>query len=108
MSKMRKIVGPALTISGLLTMASGLLMLFHLQSHLVIVLHELLSIVFVASSLVHLSLNWRALTSSLGGRRGRLLTFALVAAVTALMTVSGAMDPRGHAQHRARHGESRK
>lgn len=99
--KTRRIINPMLTVAGLLTMISGILMLFHFESHLVVVLHELMGLGLVVLALVHLALNWRPLLISLGERRGRLITALVIAGVAAVMIVNGVTDPRGHARHKA-------
>lgn len=98
--KTRKIINPMLIVSGILTMVTGLLMLFHFQSHPVVVVHELMGIGLVAVTLVHLALNWRPMIGSLG-RRGRWVVALIVTGTAAIMIISGVTDPAGHINHRS-------
>jgi len=64
----RKVLNPVLTLTGGLTLVSGLYLFFHLKSRPIVLIHEFVSIIFIIACIAHLALNWNALLKSLGNR----------------------------------------
>lgn len=97
----RNVLNPILTISGGLTVISGLLLLFHLKSWAIVAVHELGSLIFLVCCILHLAVNWRPLLSSLKGRTAAWLVIGSLVLGGLGLTYSGlTADPgqmkRGH------------
>ena len=89
----RKILNPILTVSGLLTMVSGIFIFCHVYSYALIVLHELMGLVFVITGVWHTALNWRALLKTLGTKKQRIIILAVIIVCVAAMAVSVILFP---------------
>ena len=56
-------VSPFVALSFLIISVTGILMLLHVKSHAVSVLHEWMGLIFVIAGALHLILNWKAFLS---------------------------------------------
>jgi hypothetical protein len=96
---------PITTVSFLVVMMTGVLMLLHLRDPLVLGIHELTSIVFALSGVLHLVLNWRGLMGIIGQRTG-LVALVSALAVCAVLGLLGAFHhPEEGGPHRERQGQ---
>ena len=86
----RAFLNPVLTITGVLTLVSGLFLFFHIKTHLIMHVHEIGGLIFAVACLLHIILNWKPLLHSMKGRLLRRTVVALLIITTAVMTYSAA------------------
>ena len=67
-----------LALTGGLTLLSGLLLLFHLKSRPIVMIHEWGGLIFAVVCLIHLTLNTKPMLKTIGGRT---VAWALLAAL---------------------------
>ena len=99
--KSRKVINPILVVAGILTMVSGVCMFFHFKSPLMVHIHEVLGLVLVIVSVLHLILNWRPLLKTINGFPVRVITLVLIVGLSTWMLVSTAASP-GMTHHKQR------
>lgn len=87
-STRRKIITPLLTISGFITIISGLMIYFHLWSPLIRQLHIYGSLLFSALCLMHLLVNKQAWAKIIGGRKAGWAIWLVIAALSLAMLFS--------------------
>ena len=85
----RSFLNPVLAITGFLTLLTGLFLLFHIQSGLIMHAHEIGGLFFAVACLLHLFLNWKPLLHSMKGRLPGWAIVALLIIPTVVMAYSG-------------------
>lgn len=94
----RKIWNPILLLSGGITLASGIFLLFHHSSHLIAIAHQVGAILFTVVCAIHILINWKPLLKSLNSRLGWILLAILTLIVLAMVFT----DKDGSHQHQQR------
>lgn len=82
----RGFVTPVLTLIFLVVALSGLLMFFHLLDDYTTVIHEIMGLVFVLFSILHLVINWRS-TKSYFPKKIFLISAAVVLVLSVFLVV---------------------
>lgn len=85
----RSFLNLVLVLTGILTLVTGLFLLFNIKSYLIVYVHEYGSLVFAMASLFHLVLNWKPLLHSIQGRLSGRSMVALLILTTLVMAYSG-------------------
>lgn len=85
----RAFINPVLVTTGILTLITGLLLFFHMKSHLIAHTHEICSLVFSVSCVLHLILNRISLIHSMKGRLYVFLIATFVIVTTVVLLYSG-------------------
>lgn len=88
----RTFLNPLLVLTGIPTLVTGLFLFFHVKSSLIVHTHEIGGLVFAATCLFHLVLNWKALLHSMKGRLPGWGMAALLVVTTGVMAYSGITD----------------
>ncbi len=89
----RSIVSPVVAVVFGAVASSGILMLLHVRSGALKELHEGAGIALAVAGLIHLTLNWRALTGLFRYRRA-FVACALAAVLSLALFVTGAAEPK--------------
>jgi len=92
----RRFWNPLLTLSGCLTMMSGVFQFLHFGGFFLLTIHKWAGIIFVISAAVHILMNFGALVKSLGNRASTwaILFFLLLSLV--LMSMFAKRSDSGH------------
>lgn len=88
----RQTINIGLVICGGLTAMTGLLMLFHYESHLIIGLHEIASLATLFFCFLHIKVNWRPLTMSFGNKGTLFIVLGILAGSAIFMLFTGGFD----------------
>ncbi len=94
-------VSPFVGFSFLMISITGLLMMMHVQNHLITGLHEWLGVLFIITGLFHLALNWKPFLACFRSRQGAAATIAAIV-ISALLAVGGYFhghDKNGNGTH---------
>lgn len=85
----RQTINAGLTLCGGLTVISGLLMLFHYESHFTTGIHELSALGMVFFCIWHVKANWKPLLAAFKNRKAVCAVFGALALCTLLMLAWG-------------------
>ena len=89
----RSFISPLITIIFLVVALSGLLMFFHIFDGYTEVVHEILGVVFVVFSVLHVILNWKALKIHFK-KRVFILSTIVVAVISILLVIQQQKSPK--------------
>jgi Na+/melibiose symporter-like transporter len=89
----RSFITPLITIIFLVVALSGLLMFFHIFDGYTEVVHEILGVVFVVFSVLHVILNWKALKIHFK-KRVFILSIIVVAVISILLVIQQQKSPK--------------
>lgn len=89
----RRFITPLITIIFLVVALSGLLMFFHIFDGYTEVVHEILGVVFVVFSVLHVILNWKALKIHFK-KRVFILSTIVVAVISILLVIQQQKSPK--------------
>jgi len=89
----RSFITPLITIIFLVVALSGLLMFFHIFDGYTEVVHEILSVIFVVFSVLHVILNWKALKIHFK-KRVFILSTIVVAVISILLVIQQQKSPK--------------
>ncbi|MCL1909114.1 MAG: hypothetical protein FWG12_07095 [Holophagaceae bacterium] len=81
----RKFWNPILVLSGGMTLASGIFLLFRHSSHLIAVAHQVGAILFVVACAMHIAINLKSLLKSINSRLGWAMLAILALFVLAMV-----------------------
>ena len=89
----RSMINPVLVVCGGLVLLTGFFLLFHYESHFAKAIHQICGILLVIFGILHIIINWKALTNSLKGcLSARVLAVLFVISVV-IMAVTGEHRP---------------
>jgi len=89
----RSFITPLITIIFLAVALSGLLMFFHIFDGYTEVVHEILGVIFVVFSVLHVILNWKALKIHFK-KRVFILSTIVVAVISILLVIQQQKSPK--------------
>lgn len=89
----RSFITPLITIIFLVVALSGLLMFFHIFDGYTEVAHEILGVIFVVFSVLHVILNWKALKIHFK-KRVFILSTIVVAVISILLVIQQQKSPK--------------
>lgn len=89
----RSFITPLITIIFLVVGLSGLLMFFHVFDGYTEVVHEILGVIFVVFSVLHVILNWKALKIHFK-KRVFILSTIVVAVISILLVIQQQKSPK--------------
>lgn len=89
----RSFITPLITIIFLVVALSGLLMFFHIFDGYTEVVHEILGVIFVVFSVLHIILNWKALKIHFK-KRVFILSTIVVAVISILLVIQQQKSPK--------------
>lgn len=89
----RSFITPLITIIFLVVALSGLLMFFHIFDGFTEVVHEILGVIFVVFSVLHVILNWKALKIHFK-KRVFILSTIVVAVISILLVIQQQKSPK--------------
>jgi len=89
----RSFITPLITIIFLVVALSGLLMFFHIFDGYTEVVHEILGVIFVVFSVLHVILNWKALKIHFK-KRVFILSTIIVAVISILLVIQQQKSPK--------------
>lgn len=89
----RSFITPLITIFFLVVALSGLLMFFHIFDGYTEVVHEILGVIFVVFSVLHVILNWKALKIHFK-KRVFILSTIVVAVISILLVIQQQKSPK--------------
>ena len=89
----RSFITPLITIIFLVVALSGLLMFFHIFDGYTEVVHEILGVIFVVFSVLHVILNWKALKIHFK-KRVFILSTIVVAVISILLVIQQQKSPK--------------
>ena len=89
----RSFITPLITIIFLVVALSGLLMFFHIFDGYTEVVHEILGVIFVVFSVLHVILNWKALKIHFK-KRVFILSIIVVAVISILLVIQQQKSPK--------------
>ena len=89
----RSFITPLITIIYLVVALSGLLMFFHIFDGYTEVVHEILGVIFVVFSVLHVILNWKALKIHFK-KRVFILSTIVVAVISILLVIQQQKSPK--------------
>lgn len=89
----RSFITPLITIIFLVVALSGLLMFFHIFDGYTEVVHEILGVIFVVFSVLHVILNWKALKIHFK-KRVFILSTIVVAVISSLLVIQQQKSPK--------------
>lgn len=89
----RSFISPLITIIFLVVALSGLLLFFHIFDGYTEVVHEILGVVFVVFSVLHVILNWKALKIHFK-KRVFILSTIVVAVISILLVIQQQKSPK--------------
>ena len=89
----RSFISPLITIIFLVVALSGLLIFFHIFDGYTEVVHEILGVVFVVFSVLHVILNWKALKIHFK-KRVFILSTIVVAVISILLVIQQQKSPK--------------
>ncbi len=89
----RSFITPLTTIIFLVVALSGLLMFFHIFDGYTEVVHEILGVIFVVFSVLHVILNWKALKIHFK-KRVFILSTIVVAVISILLVIQQQKSPK--------------
>ena len=100
----RSVLNGTLTVSGIITLVSGLFLFFRIKSYVIVVGHEYGSLLFSAACLLHLAIHWKTLLHSLRVRLPGWAMLLVLVLTTAGMAYTGVTtDASSHAMNRGGH-----
>ena len=89
----RSFISPLITIIFLVVALSGLLLFFHIFDGYTEVVHEILGVIFVVFSVLHVILNWKALKIHFK-KRVFILSTIVVAVISILLVIQQQKSPK--------------
>ena len=89
----RSFITPLITIIFLVVALSGLLLFFHIFDGYTEVVHEILGVIFVVFSVLHVILNWKALKIHFK-KRVFILSTIVVAVISILLVIQQQKSPK--------------
>lgn len=90
----RNIITPFVTLLFAVIALTGILMFLHILDGYTEVLHELLGVVFIIFSVLHIIINWKALRGHLKSEK-----FGIALVITIILSLSIVLAGKGHGDH---------
>lgn len=90
----RNIITPLVTLLFAVIALTGILMFLHILDGYTEVLHELLGVVFIIFSILHIIINWKALKNHLKSDK-----FGIAIVITIILSLGIVLAGKGHGDH---------